>query len=74
MKALEYITKIGQLVLINPNKNGEDYHVFVDNIYQGNVVKLNGHWVGNLQQNTVLTIDEFKILGCIIEKKLNKAG
>ncbi len=74
MKALEYITKIGQLVLINPNKDGEDYHVFVDNTYQGNVVKLNGHWVRNLQENSVLTIDEFKILGSIIELKLNRAG
>ncbi|GAB2983715.1 hypothetical protein GCM10027049_21350 [Mucilaginibacter puniceus] len=73
MEALEYRTKLGQLVMINPNKDGEDYHVFVDNDYQGNVEKQNGHWIGDLEGHSALTIDEVKILGAIIEEKLGKA-
>ena len=73
MEALEYKTKLGQLVMVNPNKDGEDYHIFVDNDYQGNVEKRNGHWVGDLEEHSALTIDEVKILGQIIEQKLGKA-
>ena len=72
MEALEYKTKLGQLVMVNPNKDGEDYHIFVKNEYQGNVIKHNGHWVGDLEEHSALTIDEVKILGTIIEQKLGK--
>lgn len=55
------------------NDGGEDYHIFIDNDYQGRVLKLNNHWVGHLDDDSDLTIDEVKILGRIIEQKLAKA-
>ena len=73
MQSYEYKTQIGHLVLVSPNSNGDNYHIFIDNDYQGNVVKLKGRWVGNLDQHSDLTIDEVMILGRIIEEKLATA-
>lgn len=73
MEAYEYKTQIGHLVLVSPNSKCDNYHVFIDNDYQGNVVKLQGQWVGNLDQHSDLTIDEVMILGRIIEEKLATA-
>ena len=73
MKSYEYKTKIGHLVLVSPNSSGDNFHIFIDNDYQGNVVKLKGKWVGNLGQYSDLTIDEVTILGRIIEEKLATA-
>ncbi len=73
MQTYEYKTQIGHLVLVSPNSSGDNYHVFIDNDYQGNVVKLQGQWVGNLDQSSDLTIDEVAILGRIIEEKLATA-
>lgn len=73
MQSYEYKTQIGHLVLVSPNSRGDNYHVFIDNDYQGNVVKLQGQWVGNLDQSSDLTIDEVIILGRIIEEKLATA-
>ena len=72
MEAYEYITKIGHLALVT-QFDGNHYHVFIDNNYHGKVVKFKGYWIGNLAYDSDLTIDEVKILGCIIEKKLFKA-
>jgi hypothetical protein len=73
MQAYEYKTQIGHLVLVSPNSKCDSYHVFIDNDYQGNVVKLQGQWVGNLDHHSDLTIDEVIILGRIIEEKLATA-
>jgi hypothetical protein len=73
MTTYEYKTQIGHLVLISPNSNADNYHIFIDNDYQGNVVKLKGRWVGNLGEYSDLTLDEVTILGRIIEEKLAKA-
>jgi hypothetical protein len=73
MQSYEYKTQIGHLVLVSPNSSRDNYHIFIDNDYQGNVVKLKGRWVGNLDQYSDLTIDEVMILGRIIEEKLATA-
>lgn len=73
MRALEYKTPIGHLVMVDPNSQGNNYHIFIDNDYQGNIVRLKGHWVGNLDQNSDLTIDEVNLLGHIIIEKLAPA-
>ena len=73
MQTYEYKTQIGHLVLVSPSISGDNYHIFIDNDYQGNVVKLDGRWVGNLGQYSDLTIDEVAILGRIIEEKLATA-
>ena len=70
MQRYEYKTPIGRLVMVNPNSKGDNYHIFIDNDYQGNVVKQKGQWVGNLEQNSDLTIDEVYLLGHIIKEKL----
>ena len=72
MRSYEYITKIGHLTLVNPN-DGLNYHVFIDNNYQGKIVRLKGYWIGDLAYDSDLTIDEVKILGRIIEQKLSTA-
>ena len=73
MQAHEYKTPIGHLVMVSPNSTGDNYHIFIDNDYQGDVVKLKGRWVGNLYETSDLTIDEVIILGGIIEDKLATA-
>ena len=73
MQAHEYKTPIGHLVMVSPNSTGDNYHIFIDNNYQGDVVKLKGRWVGNLDETSDLTIDETIILGRIIEDKLATA-
>jgi hypothetical protein len=73
MQSYEYKTQIGHLVLVSPNSSADNYHIFIDNDYQGNVVKLKGRWVGNIDQYSDLTIDEVMILGRIIEEKLATA-
>jgi hypothetical protein len=73
MQAHEYKTQIGHLVLVSSNSNGDNYHVFIDNDYQGNVVKQQGRWIGDLDRYSDLTIDEVMILGRIIEEKLATA-
>jgi hypothetical protein len=73
MRSYEYKTQIGHLVLVSPNSSGDNYHIFIDNDYQGNIVKVKDRWVGNIGQYSDLTIDEVAILGRIIEEKLAKA-
>lgn len=73
MQTYEYKTQIGHLVMISPNDSTDNYHIFIDNDYQGNVVKLKGRWIGNLDQHSDLTMEEVTILGRIIEEKLATA-
>jgi len=72
MKAYEYTTQMGHLTMVKPD-DADNYHIFIDNSYQGKVVKLKGNWVGHLTYDSDLTIDEVKLLGSIIEDKLAKA-
>ena len=72
MKAYNYITQIGHLTMVKPD-NDDNYHIFIDNDYQGKVVKLKGQWIGHLVYDSDLTIDEVQLLGKIIEEKLGKA-
>ncbi len=63
---------MGHLKVVHPdNDSGDNYHIFIDNNYRGNVVKLKGHWVADVGDSTDLSIDEVQAVGSIIEANFN---
>lgn len=49
--------------------NGGDggYQIFIDDYYQGTIVKLNGEWAAHLGREPSITGDDIGVLGEIIE-------
>jgi len=53
-----------------PIGGSNSYHVYIDNYYQGNLVFLNGEWVGHVNNND-LTTEDIQILGELISNSKN---
>ena len=66
MPAYKYITHIGHLKVVHPNDGGDSYHIFIDNDYKGNVIKLKTHWVADFGDTNDLTVEEMQELGKIL--------
>ncbi len=60
---------MGHLKVVHPD-TGNDYHIFINNHYRGNVVKLKGHWVADVGDTSDLSIAEVQAIGKIIEAGL----
>jgi hypothetical protein len=56
--------------LFAPAGSGDGYHVYIDKLYNGTVVKIRGEWVGHLNENSDLITADFEILGDIIDAHL----
>jgi hypothetical protein len=72
MPAYKYITHIGHLKVVHPNDGDDSYHIFIDNDYKGNVIKLETHWVADFSDTNDLTADEMQALGKIIMRIIKK--
>ncbi len=59
---------MGHLKVVHPESDGGDnYHIFIDNNYRGNIIKLQNHWVADMGDASDLSIDEVQEVGKIIE-------
>ena len=74
MPAYKYITHIGHLKVVHPGDGGDNYHIFIDNDYKGNVIKLRTHWVADIGDSCDLSADEVQAVGKIIDANFNKAS
>lgn len=53
--------------LTQPLGGSGGYHLYIDGFYQGEIVKVQGEWVGHLGREPVITGDDIGVLGEIIE-------
>ena len=72
MTAFKYISHMGHLKVVHPDTGGGNYHIFIDNDYRGNVIKLKDHWVADIGDSCDFTPDEVKALGKIIDGNFGK--
>jgi len=74
MYANKHIYHFGHLTVVYPFDGTNRYDVFIDNDYTGNVSKLKGYWIGDLNYGNDLTIEELQQLGKIIETRIPHVG
>ncbi len=65
---------MGHLKVVHPNNSGDNYHIFIDNDYRGNVIKLKSHWVADVGDSCDFTADEVQALGKIIDANFGRTG
>lgn len=53
--------------LTHPSGGAGGYQIFIDKVYQGMIVKINGEWVGHLNPASWLIGDDIGVLGEVIE-------
>lgn len=58
---------MGHLKVVHPDTGGNNYHVFINNHYRGNIINFKGHWVADVGDSTDLSIDEVQAVGKIID-------
>ena len=63
---------MGHLKVVHHADAGDNYHIFIDNDYQGKVIKLKSHWVSDLGDTCNLSPDDVQALGKIIEANFDK--
>lgn len=74
MPACKHITQIGHLKVVHPYNGHNNYYIFIDNDYQGNVIKLKTQWVADIGDSCDLTANEVQALGKIIDANFDKAA
>ena len=66
---------MGHLKVVHPDiGRGDNYHIFIDNDYRGNIIKLKTHWVADIGDSCDFTPDEVRALGKIIDGNFGKAA
>ena len=63
---------MGHLKVVHPGDGGDNFHIFIDNDYQGNVIRLKSQWVSDLGDTSNLTPDDVQALGKIIDEKFTR--
>lgn len=53
--------------LLSPD-GGDSYHVYINNYYQGTIVKLKGQWIGHMNERCKFTERQILKLGGIIDE------
>lgn len=56
--------------LTQPSGGAGGYQIFIDKVYQGMIVKINGEWVGHLNPASWLTGDDIGVIGEVIESHI----
>lgn len=73
MKQLDFTATYGDekknVKITEPNGTGGGFQVFIDDYYQGMLMKLNNEWVGHLNDKSQLSPDDISALGDIIDKE-----
>ena len=64
---------MGHLKVVHPNTGGGNYHIFIDNDYRGNIIKLKNNWVADVGDSCDFTADEVQTLGKIIDANFGKS-
>ncbi len=73
VSACKHIYHFGHLKVVHPYDEVDSYHIFIDSDYTGKVVKLKGNWIGEMDYDNNLTIDQIQQLGKIIDEKVKQA-
>lgn len=71
MTTIEFTATFGHVKktvrLTQPSGGAGGYQLFVDDFYQGMIVKIKGEWVGHLNPASQLTGDDIMAIGEIID-------
>lgn len=71
MNAIEFTATFGRVrktvKLREPSGGAGGYQLFIDDFYQGMIVKIKGEWVGHLNPASQLTGDDIMAIGEIID-------
>lgn len=54
--------------LVDVAQGAGGYHILIDNYYKGNIRKIDGQWVGFLNNWKELCLDDIQFLGGLIDE------
>lgn len=76
MTSIEFIATFGHIRktvrLSQPMGGAGGYQLYIDDFYQGMIAYLDGEWVGHLGREPVITGNDIRVLGEIIEQEARK--
>ena len=70
-KKIKYEGKLQNFKLSAPLGGAMEYHVYIENFYQGSMFLRNGVWVGFMNDKCKLTEEQIAKLSVIIEQDEN---